>query len=254
MGSAVDDAAHLLAASRGRLRAMIARAKIPKLNKIDTSLRYWRIRASTVILADSLWILILSCAALASYRKTPIGRRASTAGMWSGVVWPYFVVGQKKGDAGLANSHPPVFHIRGPRNRRLAADSILWLLATMVRRGARRLPQDVPITTRSFGKQLQVSIIVPLSGLGDRGRGLMNLRGRGKYHRSTHQDHCQSKDFKEKQSARAPARGSTPLGALVATRNPGFVGKTNWNGHGSLLSGHIPPTMNRIATCQDVVA
>jgi hypothetical protein len=92
MGSAVDDAAHLLAASRGRLRAMIGRVKIPKLNKIDAekSLRYWRIRASTkastVILADSLWILISGCVALASYRKTPIGRRASAAVMWSRLI------------------------------------------------------------------------------------------------------------------------------------------------------------------------
>jgi hypothetical protein len=35
MGSAVHDAAHPLAASRGRLHAMIGRAEIPMLNKID---------------------------------------------------------------------------------------------------------------------------------------------------------------------------------------------------------------------------
>jgi hypothetical protein len=114
----------------------------------------------------------------------------------------------------------------------------LWLPARTVR-GTRGLSQDVPIATGSLGKQLQVSIIVPLSDMRDGGRGLTNLRGRGKHHRSAHHDHCQSKNLKEKQSARTPVTGSASPGRLVATGGSGFVGKTYRNSHGSLLSGYM---------------
>jgi hypothetical protein len=77
---------------------------------------------------------------------------------------------------------------------RLAQDPPDGRSASMVR-GARDLPQDVPTATGSFGKRLQVSIIVPLRDVGNSRRGRTALRGRGKHHRTAHQDHRQSKDF-----------------------------------------------------------
>jgi hypothetical protein len=87
-------------------------------------------------------------------------------------------------------------------------------------RGARRVPQDVPIATGSFSKRLQVSIIIPLSDLGNSGRRLTNLRGRSQHHRAAHQDHRQTENLKEKQNTCPPATASTPGSRLVATGNP----------------------------------